>query len=119
MRILKPRRQQPKPTTDQRLDQIIALIKRMEAKMTEQLESLVQEVAAYGTVTASAIALVDGMAARIDELVRTAGSGGIEPQRLTDLATELRAQHNALADAVTRNTPAQSGEPSSGEGTPA
>ena len=54
-------------------------------------------------VEASAVTLIDGLAAQISALVASGGS----PAAFQSLAEELTASSNALAAAVTANTPAQ------------
>lgn len=71
------------------------LIKRLENKMDE----LKAQVAANRTVIASALALINGIADRIT-------AAGTDKQALADLATSLKSDDDALAAAVTANTPA-------------
>jgi hypothetical protein len=74
------------------------LIQRTTA-MSQELDTLTQEIARNTAVDESAIALIQGLASRIEELKN-------EPAALQALADELRAKNDALADAVTANTPA-------------
>lgn len=63
-------------------------------------QALVDEVTRNKDVDASAIALLNGLAARIESLKQ-------DPVALQALADELKASSSALADAVTANTPAE------------
>jgi hypothetical protein len=72
-------------------------------KMSEQLEALAAAVAANTTVTGSAIELLNGLHAKILELL---AQEVIDPAAVQALADDLSAQTQALADAITANTPA-------------
>lgn len=62
------------------------------------MEDLKTDVQGNTDVVQSAIVLINGIADRID-----AASG--DPNQVRALSAELRAQHQALADAVDANTP--------------
>jgi len=64
-----------------------------------ELDALTAEVTRNTDVDASAIALINGLAAKIVELKN-------DPVALQALADSMKASSNALADAVTANTPA-------------
>jgi len=63
------------------------------------------EVSRLTDVVASAIALINGIAARIDEAVAANDAG--DNTALAGLADSLRAQGDSLAEAVAANTPAE------------
>lgn len=69
-------------------------------KMSEQLDKLTQEVAENKTVMASAVTLLQGLKQRLDE-------AGTDATKLAELSAELDSNTNALAAAVTANTPAE------------
>jgi len=66
--------------------------------MSAELDTLTTEVAEIKTVAASAVALIEGLSTQILALKN-------DPVALTALAAELDASSNALAAAVTANTP--------------
>lgn len=72
-------------------------------RMSAQLEALRAAVAANTTVTGSAIELLNGL---YDKLVELLAQETIDPAAVQALADELSAQTQALAAAVTENTPA-------------
>ncbi len=63
-------------------------------------QTLIDEVTRNDAVDASAIALLNGLSAKIVELKN-------DPVALQALADELKASSDALAGAVTANTPAE------------
>lgn len=83
-----------------------------------KIDELKADVAAGKTVQASAIALLQGITAQNSALVqqlKDAIAAGLSPAELTDIVakfdetnTEMDAQRQALADAVTANTPTPS-----------
>lgn len=74
-------------------------------KMSEQLDKLTQEVAENKTVMQSAVTLLQGLKQRLDD-------AGTDQAKLAELSADLDTGTNALAAAVTANTPIenQSGE---------
>ena len=72
-----------------------------EVQMSGELDALKASVANNTTVIGSAITLLQGLKAKLDEAI---ASG--DPAALTALSTELGATDQALADAVAANTPA-------------
>lgn len=62
------------------------------------LDDLTAQVAANKTVIDSALTLIAGIADRI-------AAAGTDPQKLADLTASLKAEDDALALAVTANTP--------------
>lgn len=80
--------------SDERLKQILGKLNKMSA----ELENLTNEVAETSTVVDSAITLIEGLAAQIRDL-------SDDPTALIALAADLDAKTNALAAAVSANTP--------------
>lgn len=68
--------------------------------MSDALTTLVEEVAENTSVTQSAITLLQGLKAKLD-------AAGTDPVKLKELSDSLDASNKALADAVTKNTPAE------------
>lgn len=68
--------------------------------MTKELDQLTQSVTNENTVIDSAITLLNGLSARINELKD-------DPVALAALATEIDGKSKDLADAVVANTPAE------------
>lgn len=66
----------------------------------EELNILTQEVAEAKTVMGSAVTLLQGLKARLDE-------AGTDKVKLAELSAELDVNTNALAAAVSANTPAE------------
>jgi len=96
------------------LSQILYKLNSINTKinqMANELQTLQQEVAENNTVMQSAIALLQGLKQRLDE-------AGTDPAALAQLSADLDANTNALAEAVTANTPSQNepGTPATGEG---
>lgn len=75
----------------------------------QTLEALRTEVTRNREVDASAIALLNGIQARIQAAVDAATAAGATPEEVAEiqaLADGLKTDTNALAEAVTANTPA-------------
>lgn len=73
------------------------------------LEDLKAQVERTTEVEASAVQLIKGIAARVQEAVDKAIAGGATAEQLTAVQNEveaLKAGAQNLADAVTANTPA-------------
>lgn len=66
--------------------------------MSKELDDLTAQVTANSAVLDSAITLINGIADRIT-------AAGVDPVKLTALTDELKAKDEALAAAVTANTP--------------
>lgn len=64
------------------------------------LDDLRVEVAQNRDVIESAVALLDGLKAQLDEAIATG-----DPAALVELSAELESQTNRLAEAVSMNTP--------------
>lgn len=80
----------------------------LEGRMVAELEALRAQVEATVGVEASAVALIQGTAARIDAAVAAAIAAGATPevlQGITDESAKLKASADALAAAVTAGTP--------------
>lgn len=76
--------------------------------MAQELADLQREVAEQSEVIGSAITLLNGLSERIMALRG-------DPRALRELASELNSQQEALAAAITANTPAE--EPGEGAST--
>ena len=74
------------------------IIERLET-MSKELDDLTAQVAANSTLLDSATTLINGIADRIT-------AAGVDPAKLAALTAELKAKDDALAAAVTQNTPA-------------
>lgn len=72
--------------------------------MTPQLQALTDEVTKANTVSASAVALIKGLAGQIE-------ANKTDPVALQALADSLKTSDTALSDAVTANTPATTTPP--------
>jgi hypothetical protein len=70
--------------------------------MATKFDDLTAKVTALETVQASAIALLQGLKSKLDDAIATGDAAAI--QQLSD---KLGADTQALADAVTANTPAE------------
>lgn len=93
-------------------EKVLTEIKSINQKlvhMANELQGLQQEVAESKTVMQSAITLLQGLKQKLDE-------AGTNAAALKSLSDELDANTNALAAAVTANTPAEN-ETGSGEAT--
>lgn len=77
------------------------IIKNLQT-MSNQLDALKAEVAENKSITNSAITLLTGLKAKLDDAI---ASG--DPQQLQQLSDELGASNDALAAAITANTPAE------------
>lgn len=84
--------------TSAKFDEILALLQSGDARMSQQLDDLKAEVTRATTVSQSAVTLIGGLAAKIEELKD-------DPVALQALADEMRANNDALGTAVTQNTP--------------
>lgn len=71
-----------------------------ERRMSKEMDDLTAQVEQNRTVTQSAITLIQGIKARLD-------AAGTDPAKLQALRDDLASQDQALADAVTTNTPAE------------
>ena len=79
------------------------------AALDDQIAVLTADVTAEDTVIDSAVTLLNGIPALIKDAVDKALAAGATPaqlQSLTDLGTTMTAKSQALAAAVTANTPA-------------
>lgn len=104
-----------------RLDRIVVLLTQIrddaaigiltanhqETRIMATLDDLTSAVTANGEIEASAVALIQGLADKLDNI-----DPG-DPAAVAALATELRSQSDALAAAVAANTPA---DPGTGDG---
>ena len=75
----------------------------------ENLDNLVNEVSQTTTVQQSAVTLLNGLKSRLDAAIAELAALGIDNATLNALSTDLDTSTNALADAITANTPAETG----------
>lgn len=71
------------------------------------IDLLVTEVSETTTVQASSVTLLNGLSARIQTIKDELAALGIDNATLNQLSTDLDTSTNALAEAVTANTPAE------------
>lgn len=94
------------------LHQILAILNRMEPKMSamdDAIAGLQASVANLTSVDQSAIALIQGIGAQVQAAVDAAlaaGATAAQLQAMTDLKAAIDAQDSALAAAVSAATPA-------------
>ena len=72
--------------------------------MAISLEALKTEVAANTTVDQSAVALLQGLTAKIQELIDASGNT-VDPAELQAIVDKIREDNASLAAAVAANTP--------------
>lgn len=87
---------------DRKLDRILLLTRvslQLELSMSKEVDDMAAEVAETNTVMASAVVLIEGIAARIAE-------AGVDATKLAALTAELDTKSQQLAAAVAANTPA-------------
>lgn len=88
-----------------KLDQILAItrnILRGVTHMSVELDTLVEKVSAIETVGDSAITLLNGLKAKLDEAIASN-----DPAALQALSDRIGAQADELALAVAANTPSE------------
>lgn len=71
----------------------------LEWKIMKELDDLAAQVKANSDVEASALLLIQGIAARIT-------AAGVDPVKLASLTASLKSDDDSLAAAVAANTPA-------------
>ena len=79
------------------LREMLSLAIHQEIHMSKELDDLTAQVKANSEVEASALTLINGIAARIT-------AAGTDPAALKALTDELKAKDDELAAAVTANT---------------
>jgi hypothetical protein len=87
---------------DGKLDQILAVVQTLQAKETQimiDLTALTAQVAQNTSVEASAVTLIQGIAAEL-------AAAQTDPAAVAALAAQLNTSATALAAAITANTPA-------------
>lgn len=72
----------------------------------ENVDKLVAEVSETKTVHDSAVTLLNGLKARLDQAIAELAAQSIDNATLNSLSADLDTSTNALADAVVANTPA-------------
>lgn len=91
-----------KTLVDQKLNQIIELLKevqRKEAEIMATIEELEQQIRESIAVEQSAVLLIQGFKERLE-------AAGTDPEKLAQLKADLDASEQNLAAAVAANTPA-------------
>ncbi len=101
---------------DEDLTVLVALLNRSHAKIDQltkeihtmalDLTALKDAVAANTSVDQSAITLINGLAAKIQELINASGNT-VDPAELQAIVDGITADNQTLASAVAANTPAQ------------
>ena len=92
----------PDTNTAAKLDQILAaltVLQKGETKIMGELDALTTQVSENTTVEGSAVQLLTNLAAQITALKN-------DPVALAALASRLKGSSDALAAAITANTPA-------------
>ena len=87
---------------------ILRALDQLGKQIMAALENLRTEVGETKTVMGSAVTLLDGLNQKLKDAI---ASG--DPAQIQALSDELDASTNPLAEAITRNTPAE-GEPTPG-----
>lgn len=82
---------------DRKLSQIIDQLAKQESKMSVSLDALTAQVAQNTQVEASAVTLIQGIAAQLAE-------AAADPAKVQALSDQLKASADSLAAAVTANT---------------
>jgi len=88
---------------DGRLDEILSIVKAIQQQgvvMSKELDDLAAQVSANTDVEASALALIQGLAAQLT-------AAGTDPAKLNALRSSLNSSAAALAAAVAANTPTE------------
>lgn len=78
---------------------VLYTIQERGGKIMSALDDLTTQVAANTTVEGSAITLIQGLAAQL-------AAAGTDPTKLAALQSQLKTSADALAAAITANTPA-------------
>jgi hypothetical protein len=86
---------------DPLIENLVSTLQKVLSHMTTELDQLRSSVAANTTVTASAIALIQGIKAQLDAAIESD-----DPDALTALSDSLESSDAALAAAISANTPA-------------
>lgn len=81
------------------LHRVMDELKRMEGRMSKQMDDLAATVEKVNQVEASAVTLIRGLAEQIKD-------AGTDANKLNELRDSLLAQAAQLGDAVAANTPA-------------
>jgi hypothetical protein len=94
---------------ERKLDQLLSLVQHTETTIMADLTALTAQVAQNTTVEASAVTLIQGLAAQLT-------AAGTDPAALAALTTQLNSSATALGAAIAANTPAA--PPASGATSP-
>lgn len=91
-------------------------VKRMSDNLQSAIDQLRQDVAQQTSVTQSAVTLLNGIPALIQDAISKAQAAGATPDQMAalhELDASIQQQTQALAQAVSANTPANGGGGSS------
>lgn len=88
-------------------DSTSGAINNIGTQIMSALQALAASVALNTTVTESAIALLEGLHARLDEAIAAAAANANDLTGLQALADSLAGETTRLSSAVTANTPAE------------
>lgn len=88
------------PTVVSKLDRIIRLLRREVVVIMANLDMLTQQVAENTSVEASAIELLQGLSEKLT-------AAATDPVALQALIDEMNNSADALAEAITSNTPVE------------
>ena len=92
-----------------KMDEIISVAKDIREElrhMSAELEAVALEVEETKGVEESAVVLLQGLSARLDQLAADLAAAGIDNSRVLELSAELDASSDALAAAVAAFPPA-------------
>lgn len=81
------------------INAVLPTLVKGQTQMAGELDALTTQVAANTTVEQSAVTLIQGIAAQL-------AAAGTDPAKLAALSASLKTSADALAAAVTANTPA-------------
>lgn len=90
----------------------------MAVDFTQDLEEVRAAIAEDTDVTSSAIGLINALADKVDALAAEVSQEPAVQQALRDAAAAIRGNNSTLANAVSDNTPADNGTPSTPIETP-
>lgn len=103
--------------SDDKLDEILTAVQELQTKgstMAADLSGIRTEVEEANTISASAVALLNGFGAQLDELTAQAEDGRVDVAAIQSLRDQLSSSNDSLAAAIVANTP----EANPGTGTP-
>lgn len=90
-----------------KLSDLIAVVTKLEKHMASVLDEVIEKVAEQTTVTASVVAAMDGVIAKLDEMI----AGGNNDPKLIALRDAVSANTQAMAAAAIKGTDAADEDP--------